>query len=431
MALKNYFQKGFWKKLADLFRPIYHYLLALAGALWYRFPAKNIFVVAVTGTKGKTTTVEIIGAILKEDGYKVALSSTLHFEIAGAEERNLFKMTMPGRFFIQKFLRRAVNAKCDYAVIEMTSEGAQQFRHKFTALNALVFTNLAPEHIESHGSFENYLAAKLKLARALEKSHKDRKFIIANVDDPQGNTFLNANVPGKFPFSLKNTSPYLIKKEGLEFALENRKVISPLSGEFNLYNILASIMFARSQNITDEIIIKAVEKFSGLRGRVEKVTLSSNDPDSIKQNFSVIVDYAHTPDSLEKVYQVFQNTRLICVLGNTGGGRDTWKRPIMGQIADRYCDHIILTNEDPYDEDPRKILQEIHTAIKETACEEILDRRSAIRRALGLAKTGDTVIITGKGTDPYIMGPHGQKTPWDDATVAREELKNTLNARTA
>jgi len=104
MALKNYFQKGFWKKLADLFRPIYHYLLALAGALWYRFPAKNIFVVAVTGTKGKTTTVEIIGAILKEDGYKVALSSTLHFEIAGAEERNLFKMTMPGRFFIQKFL---------------------------------------------------------------------------------------------------------------------------------------------------------------------------------------------------------------------------------------------------------------------------------------------------------------------------------------
>ena len=194
------------------------------------------------------------------------------------------------------------------------------------------------------------------------------------------------------------------------------KIHSKLSGEFNLYNILAAISFAETQNVDKNIIKRAVEKFSGIRGRMERIEAG--------QDFTVIVDYAHTPDSLEKVYQVFQGQKKICVLGGTGGGRDGWKRPVMGNIAGRYCDHIILTDEDPYDEDPQKIVDEIRAGIGGINCEIIMDRREAIREAFKHAKTGDAVIITGKGTDPYIMGAGGNKTEWDDADVAREELKN-------
>lgn len=156
------------------------------------------------------------------------------------------------------------------------------------------------------------------------------------------------------------------------------------------------------------------------------------------QSFPVIVDYAHTPDSLEAVYKTFPAHEKICVLGNTGGGRDTWKRPVMGEIADRYCMEIILTNEDPYDEDPEKILKEIQSGIKNHIPHVILDRRSAIRRAIEMAREftlrraqgqNVAVLITGKGTDPYIMGPNGTKTSWDDRAVAREELTNMAPSR--
>ena len=153
----------------------------------------------------------------------------------------------------------------------------------------------------------------------------------------------------------------------------------------------------------------------------------------------VVVDYAHTPDSLKAVYETYKNYKLICVLGNTGGGRDKWKREEMGKIADKYCGQIILTNEDPYDEDPMKIVEDVKKGIKKKPCEIIIDRREAINKALKLAShftevlqsrqnTNEkvAVLITGKGTDPFIMGPHGTKLPWDDATVAREELRKIL-----
>jgi UDP-N-acetylmuramoyl-L-alanyl-D-glutamate--2,6-diaminopimelate ligase len=145
------------------------------------------------------------------------------------------------------------------------------------------------------------------------------------------------------------------------------------------------------------------------------------------QDFTVIVDYAHTSDSLEKVYQFFQNYSKICVLGGTGGGRDQWKREEMGSIANQYCQKIILTNEDPYDEDPNKILKDIEKGIDRPIYTKMIDRREAIKHALESAKTGDVVIITGKGTDPYIMGPNGTRLEWDDARVVREELKKLHN----
>jgi UDP-N-acetylmuramoyl-L-alanyl-D-glutamate--2,6-diaminopimelate ligase len=218
-------------------------------------------------------------------------------------------------------------------------------------------------------------------------------------------------------YSIHNAEPYSIEKEGLTFTFGGRTVHSPLSGLFNLYNILAAATAARNQGVSDETIASAIEKFGGIPGRVEHIEAG--------QDFTVIVDYAHTADSLEKLYQVFPTSRNICVLGGTGGGRDTWKRPKMGHIADTYCDQIILTNEDPYDEDPDNIVNEVAKGISHPPT-IIMDRRLAIREALTRATTGDAVIITGKGTDPYIMGPHGTKTPWSDARVAKEELEKIL-----
>ncbi|OHA83656.1 MAG: hypothetical protein A2937_02060 [Candidatus Yonathbacteria bacterium RIFCSPLOWO2_01_FULL_47_33b] len=411
---------NFTKRLVPhgLFRriqPAYHYTLALLGALIYRFPSRHIKVLAITGTKGKTSTTEIVNAILEEAGYKTAVAGTLRFKVDQEEERNLYKMTIPGRFFLQRFLRRAVKAKCDWAVIEMTSEGARQYRHKWVNLDALIFTNLSPEHIESHGSFESYLDAKLSIARTLGRSPKHPRIIVANADSEYAAQFLGIPADTKATYTLNDAKPYTLEKDSMTFTFVGSPISTRLSGAFNLSNILAAVTFARTINISPEIIRRAIEKFNGIRGRVEYVDQG--------QDFDVIVDYAHTADSLEKVYEVFQNSRMVCVLGGTGGGRDSWKRPAMGGIADAHCDEIILTNEDPYDEDPMKIIEEIKAGVGSDKAEIILDRREAISVALKKAHTGDAVIITGKGTDPYIMGPNGTKTPWDDATVAREELK--------
>lgn len=406
-------------KIFRLAQPIYHYLMAFAGALYYNFPSQKIFVVGITGTKGKSSVAEITNAILEEAGFKTAVANSIRFKIGNKSERNMFKMTMPGRLYLQRFLRKAVEEKCKYAIIEMTSEGVKQLRHKFISLDALIFTNIAPEHIESHGSFENYVKAKLKLARALETSQKKQKVVIANIDDKYGEKFLNINITRKLSYSLNDAMPYNLTEKWTEITIDETRIYSHLIGKFNIYNTLAAIMFAGSQNIDIDIIKKALEKFKVIRGRVEKIGKG--------QNFTVIVDYAHTKESLEALYKAFEKSNKICVLGNTGGGRDKWKRPDMGKIADTYCKRIILTNEDPYDEDPKQIVDEVAKGIKKHKPEIIMDRRKAIQKALSIASKGSVVLITGKGTDPYIMGPKGTKTPWSDAQVAREELKKILD----
>jgi len=416
--LLNIGRKIIPKSIFKKAQPVYHYLLALAGAFYYKFPSRKIFIVAVTGTKGKTSVTELINEILNEAGHKTALLNTIHFKIGDKEERNLFKMTMPGRFFIQRFLHNAVANKCKYVVMEMTSEGVKQFRHKFIALDTLVFTNIAPEHIESHGSFENYLNAKLEIAKALEKSPKKNKTVIANTYDEYGGKFLNIKVPNKIPLSVKNAEPYMLSERFTEITFDGLKMHSKLVGEFNIYNTLSAMHFAKTQNIDTQTIRSAVEKFTGAKGRVERVEEG--------QNFTVIVDYAHTKESLEALYNAFDKSDKICVLGNTGGGRDKWKRPDMGAVADKHCKHIILTNEDPYDEDPMEIIKEMATGIKEQTPEIILDRREAIKKAFTLAQENDIVLITGKGTDPYIMEARGEKTPWSDVEVAKEELNSYI-----
>jgi UDP-N-acetylmuramoyl-L-alanyl-D-glutamate--2,6-diaminopimelate ligase len=404
-------------------RPPYHFALAYLGSLIYKHPSKYITVIAVTGTKGKSTVTELITAILEADGKKVASLSTIQFKIGDDVRKNLFKMTLPGRFFLQKFLREAVDAKCTHAIVEMTSEGARQFRHRFVELDALVFTNLSPEHIESHGSFEKYKEAKLEIAKQLSVSAKQPRYIVANTDDEHGRDFLKFKVEEKLPYGLSQLKLHTLHKDGIGLIIndgdEERTIRVPLVGLFNVYNTLAAITLTRALGVSLATIENALRSLSPIRGRVEHF-YSSKDA---QKHVTAIVDYAHTPDSLEQLYKAFKDQPKVCILGNTGGGRDTWKRPEMAHIAERYCDQIILTNEDPYDENPRKIVDEMAKGVTDQSkLQIIMDRRMAIQTALEIAPDHGYVIISGKGTDPYIMGPHNSKLPWSDAEVVKEEL---------
>ena len=416
------------KSLFKFAQPIYHYKLALLGAVIYSFPARKLTVIGVTGTKGKTTTIELVNAILESAGYKTALASTLRYKIGDKEWRNMFKMTLRGRFFTQKFLRQAVDSGCTHAIIEISSEGVPQYRHKFLFLDALIFTNLAPEHIESHGSYEKYLQAKLSIGKELEG--REKAVIIANIDDKEGENFLELNIKNKIPYSLHDAIAVKSTEKGSSFQIGKIVIHSKLPGIFNVSNMLGAIAYGRFAGISPEKIKKGLEEINFIRGRMEKINWPTGLPADME--FDIVVDYAHTPDSLKAVYQTYNKYKKICILGNTGGGRDKWKREEMGKIADKYCDQIILTNEDPYDEDPMEIVEGVKKGIKRKPCEIIIDRREAINKAIRLAMLTQTdqnkvaVLITGKGTDPYIMGPKGSRQEWDDATVAREELKRIL-----
>lgn len=402
----SFFRKLIPRKIFRLAQPAYHIFWAILGTLIYRFPSKSVRVIGVTGTKGKSTTSEALAFILEQSGHKVALSSTVHFKIAGREIPNLYKMTMPGRMAMQKFLRSAVDAGCDSVVVEMSSEGAKLWRHVGIVLDGLVVTNLSPEHIESHGSFENYREAKGRLVTALARSNKKNTFLVLNKNDEHAEYFAKLAGPTQVIwFDVPKDEP---------FVWQGHEVQTSLPGHFNRENLTAAAEGARAIGISVEKIVRALPAFTGAKGRVEEIPTG--------KNFRVIVDYAHTADSMEKLFSAFPDVRKICVFGATGGGRDKWKRPVMGAVADRHCAEIILTDDDSYDEDTVSICNEIATGIKTKTPAIIPDRREAIREGLLRAGSSDIVFITGKGTDPYLMGPNNKKTPWNDAKVVREEL---------
>lgn len=426
-SVRQLLKKIIPKRVFTFLQPHYHLSLAYLAAVKYRHPSREIMVIGVTGTKGKSSVTELTTHLLRAGGMKVASLSTIQFSIDGETERNMYKMTMPGRFFVQQFLRRAVDAGCTHAVIEMTSEGAKQHRHRFMDIDALIFTNLTPEHIESHGSFEKYKQAKLSIAEAVATSPKRPRYLVANTDDEHGADFLAYDVEHKLPYSLKDLSLHSLHKDSISLVFGDTTVRVPLIGLFNVYNVLAAITLARALGVSLDVIQESLRELPPLKGRVELFT----SPAEAAKHVTAVVDYAHTPDSLTKLYEAFPERHKVCVLGNTGGGRDTWKRPEMGAIAETFCDQIILTNEDPYDEDPEKIVHAMRDGMSEDApVSIIMDREEAIRTALNTCPDGGYVLISGKGTDPYIMGPNGTKTPWSDAAVVAKLLTALpLNAR--
>lgn len=396
----------------------YHRCLALIGAVWYGFPSRQIIVIGVTGTKGKSSTCEFISSIFEAAGYRTALASTIRVKIGDASERNMTRMTMQGRFFVQRFLREAIEGGCTVAIVEMSSEGARQHRHRGIDLDALVFLNLTPEHIESHGSLQAYTDAKLELGRGLVLSHKRPRIMVANVDDALSSRFLALPVEHLLPFSLSMNQPAEAGEHGGYFTFENHRIPVHIAGEFSLKNALAAATVSRALGIRPEAIAAGCDSLRVIPGRAEYVDEG--------QDFLVIVDNAHTTESQVALYGAFGDRRKICVLGSCGGGRDMWVRPRKGEAADQHCEHVILTNEDPYDEDPRSIIDQIAHGMKRTP-EIILDRREAIARAFSLAHSGDAVLLIGKGTDPSIQGAGGRSMPWSDKEVAREELRKKMS----
>lgn len=398
---------------------LYHFLYSFLGALYYFFPSRKIKVIAVTGTNGKSTTVDMIARVFKKAGVRVAAFSSVKFEIVGEEEPNLFKMTMPGRATVQKLLRKAVKKKCQIAVIEVTSEGIKQYRHRFIKIDTACFTNLSPEHIESHGGFDNYRKEKGKLFMAVKNTH------VINIDDENAKYFLSFPAKKKITYSaLKNADIKAEKvsasSKGVSFSVDGDEFFLGVAGKFNVYNALVAITLAKKENIDMKFVKEALEEMKVMPGRMEEL-----------QSFPyrVIVDYAVTPVTLEGVYKEllenFSPKRIIAVLGSCGGGRDKWKRPVLGEIASKYCQKVIVTNEDPYDEDPEKIIDEIITGTSGKG-EKIIDRREAIRKALTYAEQGDVIIVTGKGNEPWMCVKGGKKIPWDDREIIKEELKKII-----
>ncbi len=418
----------------------YHWLLAKVGALLYCHPSRKLVVIGVTGTKGKSTVVTLIRHILQAAGHKTGLVSTINFAIGETEWKNETKQTMPGRFTLQKLLRKMVQADCRYAVIETSSEGIAQFRHLGIEYDVVVFTNLSPEHIESHGSYEKYRRAKLKLFQRLNTKKRKiidgqeiKKIMVANHDDKEAENFLFFPADKKYTFGLKNISGLLMSdrpvvarevstgNDGLSFLVNEERISMELLGEFNVYNAMAAICVGLSQDITLPVIKQALASVTGVPGRMQIV------PN--KRGILIFVDYAHEPASLEAVYQTVKSLRprkIISVLGSQGGGRDRAKRPVLGRLAADYTDHVIVTNEDPYDEDPEQIIDEVIAgalrAHGKPPIEKIIDRKEAIKKALEIAEPKDCLIITGKGSETVMAVAKGKKIPWSDLAAVKESL---------
>ncbi|MCH7492129.1 UDP-N-acetylmuramoyl-L-alanyl-D-glutamate--2,6-diaminopimelate ligase [Patescibacteria group bacterium] len=421
----------------------YHWLLAGAGAWRYGHPSRRLIVIGVTGTKGKSSVVTLVTKILEANGHKVGAIATTHFKIGDREWVNDTKQTMPGRWRLQQLIKQMVKAGCQYAVIETSSEGIAQYRHLGIDYDVALFTSLSPEHIESHGSYAKYRQAKLRLFYGLAHSYRKsingqdiKKIIIANNDDQEVQLFINPEADAKWTFGLNADHKIVtgvthnivghdlsLRVDGISFTVNGQIFNLNLLGKFNVYNALSAITIGLALGIALPIMKEALEGVRLIPGRLEEIVN--------RRGFKIFVDYAHEPASLEAAYQamtVLKPKKIISILGSQGGGRDKAKRPQLGALAAQYADVVIVTNEDPYDESPQQIIDEVVSgAIKngkvlDENCFSVIDRRAALQKGLSLAGEGDIVIVTGKGSETVMAVAGGKMIPWDDRQVIRELL---------
>ncbi|MBI5221320.1 MAG: UDP-N-acetylmuramyl-tripeptide synthetase [Candidatus Magasanikbacteria bacterium] len=421
-----------------------HFLIAFCAYWYYGRPARKLIVVGVTGTKGKSTTSRFIASALQAGGHKVGLLSTVEFQVDQKRWLNDKKMTMLGLGQIQKMLREMVVAGCQYAVVETSSEGILQYRHFGLNYDIGVFTNLGTEHSERHGGFENLQADKGKLfAQLAQYPHKIfngkkvEKIIVANLDDTNAIFYLNYKADKKIGFGIKNRNSNLSQNffadilsssvSGVNFQVKEQNYHINLAGEFNVYNALAAIAVAASQSIPAEKISHGLDSVKMVEGRMEFIEAG--------QKFKVIVDYAHEPMSLTELFTNLKKMvsgKVIAVIGSDGGGRDISKRTKMGEIAGRLCDYVVVSDVNCYDEDSLEIAEMLAAGARQAQKKDnenlfvIVDRRQGIEKAISLATENDVVVITAKGTEPYIAIANGEKIPWDDRAVAREILQKVV-----
>ena len=373
--------------------PDSRYALALLANKFYEFPSKKMRMIGITGTNGKTTTTHIVDSLLIQK-YRTGIIGTLNYKINGQIHKS--KDTTPEPPDLQQIFTRMVDENVEYCAMEVSSHGIDFFRVQGVDYNVAVFTNLSQDHLDYHKTMEIYLNTKLKLFQWLRPDD----YAIANIDDPHGKDFLNATNAKKITFGVKNKADIMAKDINLNIKGTDYRLVTPkgeidiqqqLVGMFNVYNSLAAVAVAYSQGMDLETIKKGLEENIIVSGRFQLVDKG--------QPFSVVVDYAHTPDGMEKVLSLTKNlnTKRVVTVFGCGGDRDKEKRPIMGQVAAKYSDEIVLTADNPRNEDPEKIISEIETGIKGASCTKIVDRSKAIEYAIKNAREGDIIMIIGKG----------------------------------
>ena len=391
----------------------------------YGNPARRLKVVAVTGTNGKTTTVNYINEILKEAGLKTAMFSTALIEVDGQTSLNDLNATVGTTDRMQRFFKTAKKAKVDYVVLEVTSHALHQHKFATVPIHAAVMTNLTQDHLDYHKTMEEYARTKGKLFA----SKPD--FIVLNRDDSWFDFFdkYPANAQ-KITYGHHDESEVKVErvklyKKGSEARLlidhqTKLDLATAMPGEFNVANMAAAAATAYVLGVDLKSIVEGVANLDGVPGRFERAVEGLP--------YDIIVDYAHTPDAIEKLLEsarALTKNRVILVFGATGD-RDKGKRPIMGKIAARLADRIILTDEESYNEDPKAIRDQVRSGIESAGAAakltEIDDRRQAIAKAISIASKGDIILVTGMGHEQYRIVA-GKRLPWNDGEVIREIIK--------
>ena len=428
------------QRLSDQTLHTLHAWEARLAAWRYRHPSKKLIIIGVTGTNGKTSVCHYAAQLLESQGKKVGMITTVAISIAGRRTLNTSKMTTFKASELQRYLSACVNAGCEYAIVETTSHALDQNRVAGIYYDVVAITNITHDHLDYHKTMQAYQKAKEKLFASLPQVS------IVNADIPEAKDFLRYEASQKLTFGIvdqlrpKGALPdpsitaSLLKQspEQTQFKLttpfgESEAVI-PLPGRFTVSNVLCAVAIALSQSVPLSRIVSTLRELKAVEGRLE--------PIDVGQPFSILVDFAHTPDALKQVYDTLRpmvRGKLIAVLGATGR-RDTTKRPILGALAGQYADIVIVTNEDPYDEDPVSIINAVADGVPKGRPLEnsptqgeggwwwkVPDRHEAIAKALSLAEKGDTVIITGKGGE-HVMAIGDKLVPYNDVKVVKELL---------
>jgi len=403
--------------------------LAQLAARFYSFPSHRLSLIGITGTNGKTTISYLTRSILEAAGHRVGLIGTISYRWGNQERTS--NLTTPGAIELQALLHEMVEEGMEYVIMEVSSHALSLRRVDGCSFDIAVFTNLTGDHLDFHITMEDYFASKKRLFSELNPS-----LAIINRDDPWGRNLLG-QLPAHLPSLTYGLHEPLdasrdlwadsiqIDRQGISLVVHTPKgplpLYSNLLGEHNLSNILASVAIATQLGISPEQISRGVRELQGIPGRLERVG---------EGDFLVLVDYAHTPDALKQVLLGLRRmnpARLITIFG-CGGNRDRTKRPMMGELAARYSDLLIITSDNPREEDPLAIIEEIERGVRRVMgrggdrCEIVPDRREAIFKGISYARSGDIILIAGKGHETYqIIG--GRTVPFDDREVAREALQ--------
>lgn len=405
--------------------------MADVAAAFYGYPARRLGLVGITGTDGKTTTGFLVHALLQGTGHAAGLIGTVAFKVGDSVHSNTIHQTTPEAPDVQRLLAEMVEACLEFAVIEASSHALMLERLRGCPISTGILTNITSDHLDFHGTLENYRAAKARLFSGLvAKASGASACAILNRDDASYEYMCAASAAPVLSYGLRSDAAVRahdveVRADGIRFRASTPSGIvdisSPLTGRFNVYNLLAALAFAVAQDIPLDMAATALAGMQGVPGRMQRIDEG--------QPFSVVVDFAHTPDALMKVLDELRpltTGRLIAVFG-APGERDRTKRPLMGRIAAERADLVILTDDDPRSEDRHQIIAQIASGARNagprhgTTLHLCADRREAILLAVRAARPGDTVLLAGKGhEDSITIGTH--RMPWDEAAAARDAI---------